>query len=139
MIYRFLGVSVARANIYPHLRFMGRARVIIGDDVVINTRVTLDNAAMISIEAGAAVGPEVFIGTSTHELGTQDARAGALAFRPVVVGRGAWIGARTVILPGISIGSGAVIAAGAVVVRDCEPNTLYAGVPARPVRDLTVD
>jgi maltose O-acetyltransferase len=52
------------------------------------------------------------------------------------VGDGSWIGANVTILPGVTIGKDCVIGAGAVVTSDCAPNTVYAGVPARPIRML---
>ena len=53
----------------------------------------------------------------------------------VVLGRdGCWIGARAVILPGVTIGEGTIIGAGSVVTKDCEPGAVYVGVPARRVR-----
>lgn len=52
------------------------------------------------------------------------------------VGDGCWIGANATILPGVTVAPGCVIAAGAVVTKDTEPDGLYAGVPARRVRDL---
>lgn len=55
---------------------------------------------------------------------------------PIAVGDGVWIGARSVILPGATIGDGAVIAAGAVVTGNVEPNALYGGVPAKRIKDL---
>jgi maltose O-acetyltransferase len=56
--------------------------------------------------------------------------------RPVSIEDGAWIAARVTILPGVTIGRGTVVAAGAVVTRDVPPNTLAAGVPARVKREL---
>ena len=55
------------------------------------------------------------------------------------IGEGAWIGARSVVLPGVSIGNGAVVAAGAVVTRDVPANTLVGGVPAQHLRHLDGD
>lgn len=74
--------------------------------------------------------------TSTHEIGDSQCRAGELIRRPIEVGKGCWIGAGAVILPGIIIGDGCVIGAGAVVNRDCDPNRLYVGVPARRIKEL---
>ena len=63
-------------------------------------------------------------------------RAGALFLAPLVVSSGCWIGARAVLLPGLTIGEGCVVGAGAVVTKDCLPIGLYAGIPARRIRDL---
>jgi len=52
------------------------------------------------------------------------------------VGDGAWIATRAVVLPGVTIGEGAVVAAGAVVTRSVAPHTMVGGVPARVLRDL---
>ena len=54
----------------------------------------------------------------------------------MVIGDGCWIGARALLLPGTTVGSGSVVAAGAVVRGACEPNSLYAGVPAARIRAL---
>jgi acetyltransferase-like isoleucine patch superfamily enzyme len=56
--------------------------------------------------------------------------------RPVVVEDGAWIGMAALILPGVRIGAGAVVSAGAVVTSDVPPDTLVAGNPAAVVRSL---
>jgi maltose O-acetyltransferase len=59
--------------------------------------------------------------------------------RPVTIGNGAWLGARCTILPGVNVGEGAIVAAGAVVTHDVPANTMVAGVPARAIRDLSAD
>ena len=63
-------------------------------------------------------------------------RAGEHRNLPIEIGAGVWIGARAVILPGVKVGDGAVIAAGAVVTKDVAANTLVVGVPARVLREL---
>lgn len=135
-LYRLGGVRVGRANIFPHIRFLGRASVVISDNAMINVGVTIDNRAPVEIHENVHVGPEVYIGTSTHVLGGPDQRAGSVDFAPVVIRRGAWIGARSTILPGVTIGEGAVVAAGAVVRENCAPNALYGGVPARRIKSF---
>ncbi|WP_159405102.1 DapH/DapD/GlmU-related protein [Gordonia sp. YY1] len=74
--------------------------------------------------------------TCSHEVGDSDRRCGSSTVSSVRIGSGCWIGARAVICPGVTIGDGCVIAAGSVVVEDCEPNSLYAGVPAKRKRSL---
>jgi len=73
-----------------------------------------------------------------HEVGPADQRAGKRVDRPIRIGDGTWIATRAVVLAGVTIGRGCVIAAGAVVTRDCEPHGLYAGAPAARRRDLPV-
>nr|WP_246298615.1 DapH/DapD/GlmU-related protein [Nocardioides panaciterrulae] len=74
--------------------------------------------------------------TATHEIGPASRRAGEQVKADITVGDGVWIGAGAQVMPGVTIGDGCVIAAGTVVVRDCAPHGMYAGVPARRVRDL---
>ena len=62
--------------------------------------------------------------------------AGVEEYRKIQIGNGVWIGSNAVILPGVTIGDGVVIAAGSVVNRDCDANSFYAGTPAKYVRTL---
>jgi len=112
----------------------------IGKGSFINQGVVFEGRAPITLGSKVALAPDVLILTSTHAIGPTQWRAGngTPEYRPVTVGDGSWIGARTLILPGVSIGAGCVIAAGSVVIDDCPPNTLWAGVPAvfkRPLLD----
>jgi maltose O-acetyltransferase len=81
---------------------------------------------------------QVLFCSSTHKVGNASQRAGADDNKGITIDDGCWIGARATILPGVHVYSGCVIAAGAVVVSDCEKNGLYAGVPARRVKELVV-
>jgi acetyltransferase-like isoleucine patch superfamily enzyme len=76
--------------------------------------------------------------TSGHRIGSAERRAGVYVADPIAIGDGSWIGTRAVLLGGVTVGAGCMVAAGAVVVADCQPNGLYAGTPARRVRDLPV-
>jgi maltose O-acetyltransferase len=135
-LYRAAGIHTGWANIYPGVRFLGMGRVTICNEVMINIGVTVDNRGSVFIGPRTHVAPEVYLGTSTHALGSRHQRAGRVQSNSIYIGAGVWIGARAVILPGVTIKDGAVIAAGSVVNKDCEANTLYAGVPARSVKFL---
>lgn len=74
--------------------------------------------------------------TATHDIGEPSQRAGTWRADRIAIDDGAWLGAATKVLPGVSIGAGWVIAAGSVVTTDCAPNGLYAGVPAVRKSDL---
>lgn len=133
------GVRIAEgASVLGNVRFVS-SKVTLGRDTHISYDCVLDAAwAPITLEDNSGLAPQAMIMTATHELGSPGRRAGANVGRPVVVGRGSWIGARVTLLPGVTVGEGCIVAAGAVVVSDCEPNGLYGGVPARRIRDLPV-
>jgi acetyltransferase-like isoleucine patch superfamily enzyme len=136
-LYRFVGFEIRGATLSPHLTFRTN-KINIGDHVFINERCSFDNIDHVTVGDWVHMGPEVHVSTSSHEMGNSIARAGATTSAPVAVGAGCWIGARAVLLPGVTVGEGCVVAAGAVVAQSCEPHGLYAGVPARRIRDLPV-
>lgn len=111
-------------------------RVRIGRMCWINSSCTLDASADVTIGDYVAFGQEVMVLTNTHQIGPPDGRAGASMNLPVTIGNGCWLGARSVVLPGIEIGSGAVVAAGSVVTKSVPANALVGGTPARLIRML---
>lgn len=135
-LLRACGLDVARCVIEPGL-FVGGRNISIGEACYINVGTFLDNSGPISIGARTMIGPQVMVLTSGHQIGCAKQRAGETTAAPVTIGRGCWIGARSVILPGVTVGDGCVIGAGSVVTTDCEPDGLYLGSPARRQRDLT--
>lgn len=135
--YRAAGLDASRSLISFGC-FMGGRAVSIGEDSFVNTRTFIEASAPVAIGRRVSIGMDTAIITSGHETGDSARRAGVVAPRPVHIDDGCWLGARVLVLPGVTIGEGCVIAAGAVVTRDCQPHGLYAGVPARRVRDLPV-
>lgn len=109
----------------------------IGRDCWFNIQCVLEVHAELTIGDRVQLGQQVMVLTNTHELGPAGRRSGSLQAMPVNIGDGAWLGARCTILPGVSIGDGAAVAAGAVVTKDVPPNTLVAGIPAKVVRELS--
>ncbi len=71
-----------------------------------------------------------------YRIGGLRIRCGQSRPEPIHIGNGSWIGAGAIILPGVKLGAGSVVAAGAAVSNDVAPNTLVGGVPARPTRNL---
>jgi acetyltransferase-like isoleucine patch superfamily enzyme len=96
----------------------------------------IDLTAPVTIGARVYMGYEVMLITADHEVDGPEQRCGRRVFRPIHIEDGVWLGSRVVVLPGVRIGHGAVVAAGAVVTRDVVPDTLVGGVPAKLVRDL---
>jgi maltose O-acetyltransferase len=115
-------------NLYKMLR--------IGSGCWFNVGCVLDLGAPISIGNKVSLGQGVVVLTGTHEMGLSSQRAGRLYTRPVSIGDGAWLGARCTIFPGVQIGAGAVVAAGAVVTQNVPANMVVAGVPAHIVKRL---
>ncbi len=112
------------------------SRLTVGRRCHFNVGCFFDLSDTISIGRNVSIGQQVMLLTETHKVGGPWYRAGALTSKPIVVGDGCWIGARATILPGVTIGEGAVVAAGAVVNRDVGPHTLVGGVPAKEISDL---
>jgi acetyltransferase-like isoleucine patch superfamily enzyme len=136
-LLRALGLSIEGwCAIMPGVWFGGRD-VTIGRDTTINYGVFVDTSAPVLIGRRVDVGMHVMIVTGTHRIGGPDRRAGAARSASVQIGDGTWLGARSVILPGVTIGEACIIAAGAVVTSDCPAGGLYAGVPARRVKELS--
>ncbi len=100
-------------------------------------RVEYDGDAPVSIGSESLIGADVRFTTRTHELGNSARRRSYVDIdKPITVGSGVWIPQRSLLMPGVSVADGCVIAPGAIVTASTEPNGLYGGVPARRIRDL---
>ncbi len=103
----------------------------IGDRVSINAFVHIWALGGVTIGDDTLIASHVAITSLTHDPHAELFSASSQA-RPVVIGRNVWIGTHAVILPGVTIGDGAIIGAGAVVIRDVAPKSMVVGVPAAP-------
>jgi maltose O-acetyltransferase len=108
----------------------GRRGLRIGPRSVINQRCRLDTRGGICIGSNVSISAEVCILTADHDLNSRTFEGRQ---RPVVISDYVFIGTRAMILPGVTLGKGAAVAAGAVVTKDVEPFVIVAGVPARPI------
>ena len=113
------------------------AHLTIGRECVIELECTFDLQERITIEDRVTLGHQVMILTSTHELGPPQHRAGPVTRAPVTIKSGAWLGPRCIVLPGVTIGEGAIVMPGSLVNKDVAPNTRVSGTPARVVETLT--
>lgn len=112
-------------------------RFAIGTGTWIAPQCFLYASAGIEIGRHVGIGPKVVIVTSQHDIGDRSLPIlhASLKHAPVVIGDGADIGCSTVILPGVTIGAGAQIGAGSVVTKDVPGYSVYAGAPARVIRE----
>lgn len=111
----------------------GWGRLRFGDRVFVNVGSTIIAVESIEVGSDVAFANDVYVMDSdSHGVEGRPHRQAA-----VVIGDGCWIGARAMILPGVTIGKRVLVAAGAVVTRDVPDDCLVAGNPARVVRQLT--
>lgn len=132
--------------ILPNVHFDYGCNVSIGAHTFINVNCTFIDVASIKIGEHVLIGPNVTICTATHPILAEermpriDGQGNACMLEyshPVVIEDHVWIGAGTILNPGIRIGSGAVIGSGSVVTKDIPPNVVAAGVPCRVLREIT--
>jgi acetyltransferase-like isoleucine patch superfamily enzyme len=110
-------------------------RLVIGDNVFLNEGVIIAARHEITIGNNANIGDFTTIHDSDFHAITPDRPARVAA---VAIGRNVWLGRNVVILPGVTIGENAVVAAGGIVTSDVAANTLVGGNPARLIRELSI-
>ncbi len=110
----------------------------IGEKSYINRNCIID-AKDASIKIGNCVGIayDCKLITSNHNYKNPKKRTGRIIAQSITIGDGVWIGTSCIILPGVNIESGVVVAAGSVVKDNCEKNYLYAGIPAKKIKKLS--
>ncbi len=110
--------------------------ITVGKNVFINEGCCFQDQGGIEIGDDCLVGQQVVIATLNHDL--KPTHRKDMLPKRVKIGKNVWIGAHATILPGVTIGDNAVIAAGAVVTKDVDSNAVVAGVPARKVKDISL-
>ena len=108
-------------------------KVKLSDNVLIMNNCLMMGRGGITIEKGAMIAANVQLITNNHDL--HDRRL--LLCKPVRICTNAWIGAGATILPGVTVGENAVVAAGAVVTKDVAPYTIVGGNPAKFIKEIT--
>jgi acetyltransferase-like isoleucine patch superfamily enzyme len=141
-LLRAAGVRIGDSSlIQGPLRITGAGNPCL--DLSIGTFTLVSGALHVDIGAPVEIGDRVRIGhdvsllTVDHDVGPEEMRSGRRKYGAIEIGDGAWLASRVVVLPGVRIGAGAIVAAASVVTRDVPDNTMVAGVPARFVRNLT--
>ena len=126
---RFLGVNTCKdVRFYQGFHIRSPKGISIGDGSSIGPKVLLDGRKGLTIGKNVTIAYEAIVWTLNHDYNDiHFCGKGA----PVVINDYAWICSRSIILPGITIGEGAVVASGAVVTKDVPPYAVVAGVPAR--------
>ncbi|MEW2109515.1 DapH/DapD/GlmU-related protein [Streptomyces albidoflavus] len=122
----------ATATLHPPFCTDHGLRIDVGEHVFVNQGCTFYDQGGTALGDGVLVGPRTSLISSDHPLAAPE-RADYVTRAPVTVEAGAWLGSAVTVLPGVTIGRGAVVGAATVVTKDVPPHTLVTG-PAASVR-----
>jgi len=132
VLLRAFGARIGpRVVLKPRVSIKHPWRLSIGAHSWIGEGVLIDNLVTVSIGANACLSQGAFILTGNHDYTSPSF---TLRTGPVHVGDGAWIGARAVICPGVSVGCNTVITVGSILTRDAVADSVYTGHPATRIR-----
>jgi|NGEPerStandDraft_6_1074524.scaffolds.fasta_scaffold02922_2 maltose O-acetyltransferase len=135
LLYRLSGLDIRSFNIREG-QTIDNSHVQIGERTFVNRKCTFEGSGVIAIGSDCQLGPETMFITSTHERRGDGSINNDPRSLDIRVEDGAWIGARSVVLPGTVIEKNCIIAAGAVVRGRCLAGMTYGGVPARLLTPL---
>lgn len=136
LLLKFAGLHVpTNTSINSGLRMYNPSNIYIGEDTIIGENAVLDGRDKLRIGNHVDLASQVMIYNSEHDI--HDPHFNPIS-APVVIEDYVFIGPRAIILPGVKVGKGAVIGAGAVVTKDVDPYTVVGGVPAKKIGERTV-
>ena len=124
------------STIHIGANFFKPSNITIGHDTIIGDHCFLDGRAPLKIGNHVGIASQVLIYNDEHNINSDDY---GNSFGPVEIGDYVFIGPRAIILPGIKIGKGAVVAAGAIVTKDIPEFEIWAGVPAKKINDRKIN
>ena len=124
-------------NLFPPFTTDCGKNLKIGENVFINAGCRFQDQGGITIGDGTLIGHNVVLATINHDLDPAHRNDNLPA--PILIGKNVWIGANATVLPGVTIGDNAVIAAGAVVTKDVPADVVVGGVPAKMIRHIEHD
>ena len=139
MFLRISGIKIESSSRIMSDVFFDTNNVSIGKNSFVNRFCQFHDGGY---NAQIVIGNEVMIAMNvnlcaiSHDIGNANRRAGKSYIKKIEIEDGCWVGANVVILPGVTIAKGCVIAAGSVVNKNTEQNGLYVGVPARRIKTL---
>ncbi len=135
-ILRAFGATIGRnVIIKPGIHIKYPWHLTVGDDVWLGERAWIDNFVSVTIGDDVCISQGAYLCTGNHDWG--DPGMG-LIVRPITVETGAWVGAFARVGPGVTVGEEAIVALGAVLLRDAEPRGVYRGNPAERIRERQV-
>lgn len=134
--YRLAGIKIGSGSaIHMCARFYNPSNIQIGTDTIIGEKAVLDGRDKLIIGDHVDIASEVMIYNSQHDIEDADFKA---VQQPVIIEDYVFIGPRSIILPGVTVGKGAVVAAGAVVTEDVKTHEIVGGVPAKKIGERKI-
>ena len=107
-----------------------------GNNVYLNANCVILDSARVTIGDNTLLGPNVQIYTPFHPIDYKTRNTGVECAKPVHIGKNCWLGGSVIILPGVTIGDGCVIGAGAVITKDIPKNSIAVGNPAKVIKTI---
>ena len=136
-MYRLIGIKMGKNSAIHAKCYVSGKNITIGNHSYLNKECIIDAChGRISIGNNVGVAYRCQLLTTNHDYSDGNKRTGKVSGADIVIEDGCWIGAGAIILPGVTVKNGGVVAAGSVVTKDCEENCLYAGNPARKIKEL---
>lgn len=136
ILHRLFGSVGENCYFEPPLRANWGCHTHVGDHVYANFNLTLVDDTHIYIGNHVMIGPNVTLATAGHPIDPDLRRQVAQFNIPVHIGDNVWIGAHSVVLPGVTIGENSVIGAGSIVTKDIPANVIAVGNPSRVMREI---
>lgn len=130
-LLRLFGAKLKGGLVYCTVKVYAPWNLEVGHWTVLGPRVEIYNKAKVRLGDNVIISQDAFICTASHDI-TSDRMD--LVTKPITISSSAWVCAKTIVLPGVGIGEGAVVAAGAVVAKDVEPWTVVGGNPAKVIK-----
>jgi acetyltransferase-like isoleucine patch superfamily enzyme len=131
-IYQICGIEIGKSStIHMGARFYQPKNIKIGEGTIIGDHAFLDGRASLKIGSHVDIASQVMIYNSEHDLGSSTMKA---TEDQVSIGDYCFIGPRAIIMPGVTLGKGAVVAGGAVVTKSVLKGVIVGGVPAKPIK-----
>lgn len=138
-VRRLFGSAGSRPTVLPVFNCDSGKNIHVGKNFLANYNVTILDIAPVYIGDYVMIGPNTLITTVNHPLSPEKRRRHIGRAASVVIGNDVWIGGNCTILPGVTIGSNVVIAAGAVVTGNVPDNCVVGGVPAKIIKEIEDD
>ena len=132
LLLRIFGLKCKKNIVcFPTIKVWAPWNIEFGSSVAIDDFVNLYSAEKIVIGSKVSISRDCFICTASHNIHYPSL---PLKVAPITISDGVWIGARSIVLPGVTIGEGAIVAAGSVVTKDVDAWTIVGGNPARIIK-----